>query len=154
PPPNVPPLNERKAGEEPTSVRERLEQHRRNPTCASCHSRMDPLGFALENFDAVGHWRSDDHAARIDPSGVLPDGTKFNGPSSFRTALLSHQDEFVSTLIEKLLTYAVGRGLEFYDLPAVRTIKRAAAAHGYRWSSIVLGVVNSVPFRMKERAES
>jgi hypothetical protein len=148
PPPNVPALKESDAAK-PTTVRERLEQHRRNPACAACHARMDPLGFALENFDAIGRWRDTDGGNAIDASSMLMDGTKVEGPIAFRTALVTkYRDEFVSTLVEKLLTYALGRGVQYYDMPAVRRIARDAAARGYRWSDIILGVVRSAPFQM------
>jgi hypothetical protein len=148
PPPDVPPLKEKSEIDHPASVRERLEQHRQNPACASCHVRMDPLGFALENFDAIGTWRGTEDGVPVDASAVLPDGTKFEGVAGLRKLLLSHRDQFANTVAEKLLTYALGRELEYYDLPAVRKITRAAAADDYRWSSIVLGIVNSVPFQM------
>src|SRR5262249_7450762 len=137
----------------PASVRERLEMHRKSPTCAACHARMDPLGFALENFDGIGRWRATSEAnTPIDASGTLADGTAFNGPSEFRRALLAHKNEFVSTLTEKLLTYALGRGLEYYDAPAVRTIVRDATPSDLRWSSIIMGIVRSVPFQMRTAA--
>jgi hypothetical protein len=149
PPANVPALKENNEGGKPASVRERLEEHRNNPVCASCHSRMDPLGFALENFDAIGRWRAVDESGKpVDASGVLPDGTTFDGPAQFRRALLARSDEFVSTVTEKLLTYALGRGIEPYDMPAVRQIMRQARADEYRWSSLIRGIVSSVPFQM------
>jgi hypothetical protein len=148
PPPNVPSLKEN-AGGTPHSMRERMEEHRKNPICASCHARMDPIGFALEKFDAIGGWRADDGGAAIDASGALPDGTRFDGPDGLRRALVRHRDEFITTLTEKLLTYATGRGVEYFDEPAVRAIVRRAAQADYRWSSIVLGVVNSRSFRMR-----
>jgi hypothetical protein len=152
PPPNTPPLKENAEGGRPMSVRERLEEHRRNPACSGCHATMDPLGFALENFDAVGQWRSKgEDGVRIDASGVLPDGTRVDGPASLRDALLARPDQFASTLAEKLLTFALGRGLEYNDAPAVREIAAQAAASDYRFSSLVLGVVRSTPFRMKAR---
>ena len=153
PPPNVPPLPE--SGEEEklaTSVRERMEQHRRNPVCASCHSKMDPLGFALENFDGVGRWRDTDGESAVDASGILPDGTKFSGPSEFRRALLRRPEAFVATVTEKLLTYAMGRGVEPHDMPAVRSIVTGAAASGYKWSSLVSEIVKSLPFQMRRSA--
>ena len=154
PPPDVPELPEQAETGAVRSVRERLEEHRANPVCASCHSRMDPLGFALENFDAVGKWREMDTANRvIDVSGVLPDGTEFNGMSGLREVLLGRRLEFVATVTEKLLIYALGRGVEFYDRPAIRTIVREAARDDYRWSSVILGVVTSQPFQMR-RSES
>jgi hypothetical protein len=150
PPPNTPPLKENAESDRPLTVRERMEEHRRNPACAGCHSTMDPLGFALENFDAVGKWRTrGENGARLDASGVLPDGANVDGPASLRTALLSHPDQFVSTLAEKLLTFALGRGLDYNDAPAVREIAAQAARGDYRFSSLVLGVVKSVPFQMK-----
>jgi mono/diheme cytochrome c family protein len=147
PPANVPALKENNEGGRPASVRERLEEHRKNPVCASCHARMDPLGFALENFDAIGRWRSVDESGKpVDASGVLPDGTRFDGPAEFRRVLLAHADEFVTTVTEKLLTYALGRGLESYDMPAVRAILRQAKPDEDRWSSLIRGIVASVPF--------
>jgi hypothetical protein len=130
-----------------------MEQHRRNPVCAACHNQIDPLGFALENFDAVGAWRTSDNGSSIDPSGQFPNGTKFDGPATFRKALLNHREQFTNTVTEKLLTYALSRGAESYDMPAVRRITRAAAANDYRWSSLILGIVRSVPFQMR-RSES
>jgi hypothetical protein len=149
----VPILKEKpSARDEEQSMRDRIAEHRANPACASCHATMDPLGLSLENFDFVGRWRSVDEALMpIDASGVLPDGTKFDGPSGLRTILTSHPDRFVRTVTAKLLTYALGRGLEYYDLPAVRRIARDAARNNYRASSIILGVVNSVPFKMRRR---
>ena len=153
PPPDVPDLPEREAGEAPRSMRARLEAHRANPVCSACHAQMDPLGFALEHFDAVGRWRETEGGAPVDASGALPDGTTFDGLPGLRDVLLERRDEFVATVAEKLLTYALGRGLEHYDRPAVRAIVRDAAAGGYRWSSLVLGVARSLPFQMR-RAES
>ncbi len=149
PPANIPALRENDEKGKPTSVRERLEEHRNNPICSSCHARMDPLGFALENFDATGKWRTvGEGGTGIDASGTLPDGTRFNGPAEFRAALLAHRDEFVGTLTEKLLTYAIGRGVEYYDMPEVRKILKSASAKENRWSALIAGVVNSTPFRM------
>src|SRR4029078_12023798 len=126
------------------TVRERMAQHRANAVCAACHTMIDPAGFALENFDAIGRGRSVDGAFNpIDASGSLPDGTKFQGIAEFRQALVQHPERFVSTVTEKLLTYALGRGLEYYDMPAVRRIVREAAADGYKFQSVVLGVVKS-----------
>jgi hypothetical protein len=148
PPPDVPPLKEKAENDHPMSVRERLEQHRQNPACAVCHVRMDPLGFALENFDAIGKWRNAEDGVPVDSSAVLPDGTKFEGVAGLRTLLLSHREQFVGTVTQKLLTYALGREVEYYDMPAVRKITRDAAPSDYRWSSIILGIVSSVPFQM------
>jgi hypothetical protein len=154
PPPNVPALKENSEGGKPMSVRERLEAHRASPACSSCHAIMDPLGFALENFDAVGKWRAKgEDSARIDASGALLDGTKIDGPSSLRDALLSRSDQFASTLAEKLLTYALGRGLDYNDAPAVRKIAAQAGSNNYKFSSLVLGIVQSTPFQMKVKTQ-
>jgi hypothetical protein len=149
PPPDVPPLKEDGDGEAPHTLRERLERHRANPACAGCHRLMDPLGFALENFDAVGAWRTVEAGKSIDTSGQLIDGTKVDGVKALREALLARPDVFVSTLTEKLFTYGLGRGLDASDMPAVRTIVRRARADGYRFSSLILGIVRSTPFRWK-----
>jgi hypothetical protein len=148
PPPDVPPLKEKGEIDHPLSVRERLEQHRQNPACASCHVRMDPLGFALENFDAIGKWRTAEDGVPIDASAALPDGTKIDRVAGLRKLLLGHPEQFAATFTEKLLTYALGREVEYYDLPVVRKITREAAASDYRWSAIILGIVKSVPFQM------
>ena len=154
PPPNVPPLKENSEGSQPKSMRELMEAHRQNPACASCHKIMDPLGFSLENFDANGQWRAKEKAGPIDASGQLADGTKVNGPVDLRRALMRHPEQFVNTFTEKLLTYALGRGLEYYDMPVVRKIARDAAPGNYRFSSIVLGIVESAPFEMKRAPET
>ena len=149
-PPDVPELEETTGDGEPRSMREAMERHRVNPACAGCHRPMDPLGFALENFDAVGRWRVLSEARTpIDASGVLPDGTAFEGPAGLRRVLASRPSGFVTTLAEKLLTYALGRGLELADGPAVRGIVRGAAGDDYRFSSLIMGVVRSTPFRMR-----
>ncbi len=123
-------------------MREQMQVHRANPVCASCHSRMDPIGFALENYDGVGKWRDEDAGAKIDASGTLPDGTVFHGPAGLRQLLLTkYKDDFVHTAIEKLLTYSLGRGLESYDFPTVRAITREAAQDNYRFASLIAGVV-------------
>ncbi len=154
PPPNVPGLPERGEGGRPASVRERLEQHRKNPVCATCHAPMDPLGFALENFDSIGRWRSTSEAGTpIDASAVLPGGAQFSGVMGLRTLLSNRQEQFVTTVAEKLLAYALGRGLEYYDMPTLRAIVREAAPGNYRWSSLILGIVKSAPFQMR-RAHS
>lgn len=152
PPPNVPALEVSNPDNKPLSVREMLEKHRANPTCASCHQRMDPLGLSLENFDAIGAWRTTDSGHAIDASGVLLDGTKVDGPGALRQALVAQKTQFAKAVTEKLLTYALGRGLEYYDAPAVREIDRAAAGDDYRWSSLILGIVNSTPFQMRTAA--
>ena len=130
-----------------------MEQHRANPVCASCHRVMDPLGFALENFDAVGAWRTKDGGQPIDVSGQLADGTQVNGAAMLRQALLNRPDLVVTTLTEKLMTYGVGRGIGYADMPTVRTIVRDAASNQYRFSSLVLGIVNSKPFQMRMKAQ-
>jgi mono/diheme cytochrome c family protein len=135
-----------------TTVREMLEQHRRNPACASCHGNMDPLGFSLENFDSIGQWRTKDGDAPIDASGVLMDGTKVNGPTALRAALLQQKDQFVKAVTGKLLMYALGREIDYHDASAIRSIVRAAAADDYRWSSAILALVKSMPFQMRRAA--
>jgi hypothetical protein len=143
PPPTVPSLKEGKDVSLLT-MRERMELHQASPVCSSCHARMDPLGFALESFDGLGRWRTG-----VDSSGVLPDGTKIDGPVGLRQVLLDKQDQFVTTVTERLLTYALGRGVEPFDMPAVRTIVRDARLRDYRWSAVILGIVKSVPFQMR-----
>jgi hypothetical protein len=149
PPPNVEAFPETQEGEQPKTVRERLEMHRSNPSCIGCHSVMDPLGFALENFDAIGAWRVKDREAgvAIDSSGQLADGTVVDGPVDLREALLDEPSQFVQTLTEKLMIYALGRSVEHYDMPAVRRIVREAASEDYRFSAILAGIVQSEPFR-------
>jgi mono/diheme cytochrome c family protein len=150
PPPNVPPFPENTDGARPASVRARMENHRKNPVCATCHAQLDPLGFALENFNAVGRWRVEDGGTTVDPSGMLPSGTKFSGPAEFRGALLAHRDAFALNLTQKLLTYALGRGVEYWDMPAVRQIARGTSAGDYRWSTLVRAIVTSTPFQMRK----
>ena len=150
PPPNVPVLKETAGEKQKLSRRERIAQHRANPVCASCHNIMDPLGFGLENYDAVGRWRAAENGANVDASGVLPDGTKFDGAAGLQQTLLRRPEIFVSTLTEKLLTYSLGRGTEYYDAPAVRRIVNEAGAADYRFSSIILGIVKSTPFQMRK----
>ena len=155
PPPNVPPLKETgEDGQAPASVRARLEEHRSNPVCAACHKQMDPLGFALENFDAIGKYRAMDGDAPIDSSGVLLDGSKFTSPAEFRQALLAHKEEFVRNFTEKLMTYGLGRAVGYSDMPAVRAVVRNASGADYRWSSLILGVVASEPFQMRRSGEA
>jgi hypothetical protein len=129
-----------------------LEVHRSNPVCASCHARMDPLGFSLENFDAIGQWRTTDAGAAINASGVLQNGTKVDGPAALGRALVAQKELFVRAVAEKLLTYALGRQMESPDASAIRGIVRAAAADDYRWSSTILNIVKSTPFRMRRSA--
>ncbi len=150
PPPNVPELKDERDPRKVLPMREQMAAHRANPACAGCHAQMDQLGFALENFDGIGEWRDTyPSGARVDASAELPDGTKFNGPAELRQLLVNHSDEFLTTMTEKLLTYALGRGLEPSDAPAVRKIKRDAARDNYRFESLVQGVVTSIPFQMK-----
>jgi hypothetical protein len=151
PPPNVPTLKtENESTGKALTMREAMVQHRANPVCAGCHARMDPLGFAMENFDALGSWRARSGSdVTIDASGVLPDGTKFEGVAGLREVLLQHPEQFAMTVVEKLMTYALGRGVEYYDAPAIRTITRAAARSDYKLSSLVLGIVKSTPFQMR-----
>jgi len=150
-PASVPPLkeNNERADGKVLSMRERMEEHRSNPSCASCHKIMDPIGFALENFDLTGKWRDVDEKTAVDASGVLVDGTRLNGPATLRQALVSRSDAFLTTATEKLLTYGLGRAVNYYDMPVVRSVIRDAARNDYRFSSIVLGIVKSSPFQMK-----
>ncbi len=148
PPPNVPALDESKSGTA-MSVRQQMEAHRANPVCASCHSKMDPLGFGLENFNAIGEWRQKDGNFPIDASGVLPDGHKFNGPDELKQILRSNSGAFAQCVTEKMLTYALGRGLERYDRPAVKEITTKLAGNDYRFSTLILEIVKSMPFQMQ-----
>ena len=156
PPPDVEAFPENKDGEKARTVREIMEQHRAKPACNACHGVMDPLGFALENFDAIGEWRTRDRYAgtAIDAAGQLVDGTPVNGPSDLRKALMRRPDQFARTFAEKLMTYALGRTVEYYDMPVVRQIVRDSAKDNYRFSSIVSGIVNSAPFQRRKAAES
>ncbi|HWD99505.1 MAG TPA: DUF1592 domain-containing protein [Bryobacteraceae bacterium] len=149
PPPNLPALEASDNPAKPRTVREMLELHRKNPVCASCHARMDPLGFSLENFDAIGQWRTKDAGTPIDASGVLLDGTKVSGPAELQHALVAQKEEFVRAVTGKLLTYALGRGMEYYDAPTIRGIVRSAGRDDYRWSSVILEIVKSAPFQMR-----
>ncbi len=148
PPADIPALKEAGAEGQPRSLRERMEMHRSNPACASCHQRMDPLGFALENFDADGKWRTISDGAPIDPSATFPDGTRFEGVVGLRSLMVSHKEDFVRTLGGKLLAYGIGRGLDHHDMPAIRGIARAAGTADYSWSSIITAIVTSPPFSM------
>lgn len=154
PPPNVPALVENSSTGKILTMRARMEEHRVNPACAGCHSQMDPLGFALENFDAIGHWRTNEGGSTIDVSGVLPSGEKFQGPGELRKLLTDRREQFVMTVTERLLTYALGRELEYYDAPSLRKILREAASADYRWSAIVLNIIKSVPFQMRRSPPS
>ncbi len=154
PPPDVPALEDNRADQRPRSMRERMELHRKNPVCATCHVRMDPLGFALEGFDVIGRTRAaDESGAPVDAAGTLPDGTHVEGLPGLRTLLLKHPEEFIGTVTEKLLTYALGRSIQYYDRPAVRQILRETASEDHRWSALIIAVVKSIPFQMK-RSES
>ena len=132
-------------------MREQMAEHRANPSCANCHKAMDPIGFALENFDAIGAWRTEEAGVLIDASGELMDGTKVDGVVALRRALMSRPEVFVGTLTEKLLTYGLGRGLDYRDMPAVRAIVRDAARDNYRFSSLILGVIRSPQFQMRTK---
>ena len=149
PPAAVPDLPPNDKDQQPRSIRARLEEHRKNPACAGCHAIMDPLGFSLENFDAIGRWRTEADGVPVDTTGSLPDGTQFNGPVGLRDVLMSRRESFAMNVTEKLLTFALGRGLEYYDMPVVRKIVKDAAPNDYRWSSLIQGVTTSVPFKMR-----
>jgi mono/diheme cytochrome c family protein len=154
PPPDVPELKENQAGARPRSLRERMELHRTvSGVCAGCHQVMDPFGFALENFDGIGRWRTRDDGNVIDPSGKLFEGSVVDGPAGLRRMLSKRPEVFVGVMTEKMLTYALGRSLEYYDMPAVRKIVRSAAPDGYRMQDLVIGIVESVPFQMKIKRE-
>jgi hypothetical protein len=143
-------LQETSADGKVLSLRERMERHRASPVCAGCHKVMDPIGFALESFDGVGRWRSTEEGVGINTSGTLFNGADVDGVIGLRQNLVAQPDIFVGVMTEKLLTYALGRGLEYYDMPAVRRIVRDGRNHDFRFSSIVLGIVRSTPFQMKE----
>jgi len=154
PPPGPPPnveinLDPDPKATKPNSLRDRLEQHRKNPVCASCHKIMDPIGFSLENFDMIGKWRDSDGGVAVNPTGVLVDGTPIQGAADMRKALLSRSDTFVTTATEKMLTYALGRPVDYNDMPTVRGIVHDAAKNSDRFSSLVLGVAKSAPFQTK-----
>jgi hypothetical protein len=148
PPPDVPPLEEKPTAAA-RSLRERIEQHRANPACAGCHKIMDPIGLALENYDAIGRWRTTDEGVTIDASAQLVDGTAIDGPASLRNALLDRHEAFVASMTEKLLMYAVGREIKYYDMPVVRAVMRDAAKNRYRFSDLVMGIIRSAPFQMR-----
>ena len=150
PPPNVPPLKDNSTVGKVLTMRERMAEHRINPACASCHQLMDPIGLSLENFDAMGRWRNrGESSAAIDAAGSLPSGAAFEGAAGLKRALMSRPELFVNTVTEKLLTYALGRGVNYYDAPAVRAITREARNNDYRFSSLILSVVKSTPFQMR-----
>jgi hypothetical protein len=151
PPPSVPALDDTKVGQS-ASLRQQMEAHRANAVCASCHSKMDPLGFGLENLNAIGAWRDQDGKFPVDSSGTLPGGQQFHGPKELKGLLLERRDDFVAGLSEKMMIYALGRGLERYDRPALRAVEAGVAAHDYKFSQLVTEVVNSLPFQMKRAA--
>ncbi len=154
PPPNVPALPDRRTQAKVKTMRERMAQHRSNPVCSTCHSMIDPTGFALENFDAIGRWRTVDESYNaIDASGQLPDGSSFTGVTELRASLAARPERFAHTVTERLMTYALGRGVEPYDMPAIRTIMREAAAGGFRFQSLILGLVQSYPFLHRRTAD-
>ncbi|HEX5228811.1 MAG TPA: DUF1592 domain-containing protein [Bryobacteraceae bacterium] len=156
PPPNVPQLKDQGAavhgGAKPT-MRQQMEMHRKNPPCSTCHKIMDPIGFSMENFDAVGHWRTSDNGSPIDPTGNLVDGSKLDGVKGMREALMKYSPQFVRVVTEKLLIYALGRGTEYYDMPLVRSIVRDAESKDYRFSSLILGIVKSEPFQVNQKEQ-
>lgn len=152
PPPNVPDLTPKDSGGRVLSMRERMEVHRENPACAVCHVRMDPIGFALENFDAIGRFRTESDGVPVDASAVFADGTPLEGVEGLRAFVLEHRDDYVHTFVQKMLTYALGRHITHDDQPAIRAIVREAAGDDYRWSSIILGIVRSTPFQMRRTA--
>jgi Protein of unknown function (DUF1588)/Protein of unknown function (DUF1585) len=151
PPDNIPALEATKLE---GTLRQRMEQHRKNPVCSSCHNVMDPLGFSLENFDPLGQWRTVDAGFPVDASGAMPDGTKFVGVSGLRASLLARPNLFAGTLTEKLMIYALGRGVEYYDMPAIRSITSAAAHDDYRFTKLIEGIITSVPFQMRTAGDS
>ena len=153
PPANVPGLKTEGEGGVALTMRQQMEQHRANPPCSGCHKLMDPIGFALENFDGVGQWRDTEAGIPINPAGTLPDGTDIQGAADLREALLNRPEQLVHTVTEKMLVYALGRGLEYYDGAAVRKIIKETRDEDYRWSGLILGIVNSIPFQMRRSAE-
>jgi hypothetical protein len=134
-------------------MRERMEEHRANAVCASCHKMMDPIGFTLENFDAVGKWRVNEFGKKLDVAGQLSDGSKVDGPAGLRDGLTRYSPQFVRVVTEKLLTYALGRGAEYYDMPVVRSVVHEAAPSNYRLTSLIVGIVKSAPFQMNLKVE-
>jgi len=152
PPPNIPDLETRTADGRPLSIREQMEVHRQNPACSVCHVRMDPLGFSLENFDAIGRWRTESEGRPVDASSIFADGTPLNGVQGLKAFVLDRRENYVHAFTGKLLTYALGRHVDYRDQPAIRKIVRDAAGREYRWSAIVLGIVNSTPFQMRKTA--
>jgi hypothetical protein len=152
PPPDIPQLEPRTPDGRVLTMREQMERHRENPACASCHVRMDPLGFALEHYDAVGRWRAHADGQRVDATAVFADGTPLDGAAGLRAFVLHHRDEYVRTFTARLLTYALGRHLDFRDQPVVRAIARETAADGHRWADVIAAIVRSAPFQMRSPA--
>ena len=150
PPPDVPSLKTETAPGKPLTLRDAMTRHRAAPACAGCHARMDPIGFAMENFDAVGRWRERDGQQPIDATGVFPEGTKFDGIPGLKKELLRQPEQFVGTVAERLLMYAIGRNLQYYDAPTVRAVMRDAEPANHTLASLVLGIVKSRPFQMRE----
>ena len=150
---DLPDLKPKGAGGETLTLKQQMERHRENPACLACHKLMDPIGFTFENFDAIGKYRTladyTENAPAIDASGVLPDGTNVNGIIEFRENLIKNPHLFLNTVTEKMLTYALGRGVEYYDMATVRQLLRSAEPGGYRWSSLITGIVKSPPFQMR-----
>jgi hypothetical protein len=153
PPADVPPLDETPASGRKLTTREKVERHRNSPACSGCHARIDALGFALENFDVIGRWRTQDDGSSIDPSGKLPNGVSFSGPNGLKNLLLENPDEFVRGTVEKLMTYALGRELDARDQPTVRGIMRTTEANRHRFWDLIVAIVESVPFRMRQTQE-
>jgi hypothetical protein len=153
PPPNVPPLKENEENQKQQSVREKMEQHRKNEPCRSCHQLMDPIGLSLENYDAIGQWRMKDAGAPVDANGKMYDGTPLDGPVSLRKAILNHSDAFIGTFTERILSYALGRVVDYRDMPMLRGIEAEAGKNGNKFSAFVFAIVRSAPFQMR-RAEA
>jgi hypothetical protein len=151
PPPDIPDLQTTTEDGRPLSMRAQMERHRASPSCSVCHARMDPLGFSMENFDAIGRWRVTSGGLAVDAASVFPDGTPIDGVPGLRAFVVQHQDSYVHTFVSKMLTYALGRHVDYRDQPAIRQIARAAAPSGYRWSAIIQGIVSSQPFTMSQR---
>ena len=149
PPPNIPTLESSNKTGKPLAVREMLEMHRANPACAGCHARMDPLGLSLENFDAIGQWRTEDGKFPIDPTGTLPDGRSFQSPDDLKAIFKADRNRFAECITEKMLIYALGRGVESYDRPALENIVTGLESKDDRFSALIMEVVNSVPFQMR-----
>jgi len=153
PPANVPPLEENSKDGKKLTAREQVEKHRANPTCASCHNRIDPLGFSMENYDVIGRWRDKDDGGPINASAKLISGTEFTGPQGLKNMLLARSDEFANATISRLMTYALRRELDARDQPAVRDIMRQTEANEYRFHDVILAVVKSVPFQMRQKQD-